>query len=343
MGYGQGVSDLIRRPQTAVTRPIVHAVLRRLQTDGTVAALGRAVRTVDEYAASLHTERVHLHAQRILAQALVEADYHTERGKKIFVGIVAPDSAYVKNFPPGEGPEDGKNFFTDEFEKYVKKIFKTTFSPAVRILILDEGGQADGSCRDGSDPIDRARTATGVPDTSGKGALATDCPDTPDTVPPVTDTGDSATPATDTRDTDTPDTDTGDTVPAVPDTNDSQTGATGDTDTSDSSDPIVRMPLVDMSTVRILPLRMLTDDASTVRTPGDMAPGGPGRPDDNAHTGVGVKTCTVCNSTLPLSGFNRNKSRPDGFANECRDCHASRGEAYRARRRARKAAESTGT
>ena len=64
-------------------------------------------------------------------------------------------------------------------------------------------------------------------------------------------------------------------------------------------------------------------------------------------TGIDISTkkCTKCKSVLPLSSFNKNKSKPDGLGTECRLCanahskkyhsehiaeHKARGSAYRA-------------
>lgn len=37
----------------------------------------------------------------------------------------------------------------------------------------------------------------------------------------------------------------------------------------------------------------------------------------------GMKTCTKCLETKPLDGFYRNKSRSDGYANQCKSCAKS--------------------
>ena len=35
-----------------------------------------------------------------------------------------------------------------------------------------------------------------------------------------------------------------------------------------------------------------------------------------------MKKCTKCKEEKPLSGFNKNKSRKDGYQSSCKKCHS---------------------
>lgn len=49
----------------------------------------------------------------------------------------------------------------------------------------------------------------------------------------------------------------------------------------------------------------------------------------NGSTDLPARVCSCCRTWKPLSEFNRNRSRPGGFAYECRDCHREYNRAYR--------------
>src|SRR3990167_6285235 len=38
------------------------------------------------------------------------------------------------------------------------------------------------------------------------------------------------------------------------------------------------------------------------------------------HLMADVKVCSSCKETHPLSSFNKNKSQPSGYANQCKNC-----------------------
>jgi len=45
---------------------------------------------------------------------------------------------------------------------------------------------------------------------------------------------------------------------------------------------------------------------------------------------VTLKLCTACATELPLSGFNRDRSKPDGLQNRCRSCSAAYNREWKA-------------
>jgi len=87
------MAPLIKRPNSAVSRPVVEAVLRRLMQQPTEVRLRIAMRAVDEYAATLHTDRVYAHAQKIVDRALIEAAEVRRAGDEFL-----PESE-IKNLP----------------------------------------------------------------------------------------------------------------------------------------------------------------------------------------------------------------------------------------------------
>lgn len=46
-----------------------------------------------------------------------------------------------------------------------------------------------------------------------------------------------------------------------------------------------------------------------------------------------TKVCPKCGRTLPITAFNKNKSRADGHSNMCRECIAEYGKVYRERKK----------
>lgn len=252
------------------------------------------MRLVDEYAASQHTGRVYQHAEKVVGQALVEAAYAKELGKKISVeleGVDGVDEEYVKNFYA---------------ESSWKKFLSDLFSEADRVRITVGASRTCEDCPDcrecPKDPEcpecphgDECPICheTGVRDTSD---TVTDCPDT----------GPLATAPSDSRAAVTPATDKGGLATDCP-------------DTADSSDAIVGAPM------SCAPLdcepngRAPDDDASTVRTPDGSA-----TPTDGESAESESKKCTRCLVLLPLSCYGRNRSRPDGYASSCRECEIKR-------------------
>lgn len=253
------MSELIKRPTTTVNRQLVHAAIQRLARHPSRDGVGVVLRMVDEYAASQHTSRVYTHADKVVAQALIDADRNAEHGYKIFVCILPPDTKFEKNFHAQNHGVYGKNFLNEEIEKYVKNFFNaTSLSQPTTIMIKDR------------------------------------------------DLGPASTPE------------------------------------------VVRARTVDTSTVRTQPTDRPVCDTSTFCMPTDDVsildgiPAADHVPEDTPAAADGPtedapKRCTVCGAWLPYASFNRNKSRPDGYTNECRDCHAARGERYRAAKRAERA------
>lgn len=301
--------ELIRKPSTRMDRRLVHAAVVRLaQHPGTI-SVETVMRMVDEYAASQHTELVYRHAERIVAETLVEAHRGMDSGKKIFIC---------------EDPEFHEKIFFDEkiFES-PKKIFKWPSAPAdspKMIMVRDLGtnGDTNNQTKVGTN---RVPTVTPAPDTSDKGALAT----------PATDTRDAVTPATDAPDKDALATVPSDSEPTVTGVTDKDALATQDCDTSDTMD------------------REPTDGVLTVRVPTDENVDNPGcaEGEKNSHTpdaskGLtdGEKTCTRCGQRKARGEFSRNRSRADGFASACRVCENERDRIRRAdKQRAKKARE----
>lgn len=256
------MSELIKRPTTTVNRQLVHAAIQRLARHPSRDAMGVVLRMVDEYAASQHTSRVYAHADKVVAQALIDADRNAEHGYKIFVCILPPDTKFEKNFHAQNHGVYGKNFLNEEIEKYVKNFFNATLLSQPKLIMIDDRdlGTTPGTNR------------TQTVDTSTVGARI------------------------------------------------------------DGAQP-VGVPIDDAP-----PFCMPTDDVSIL----DGIPAVDHVPEDTPAAADGPtedapKRCTVCGAWLPYASFNRNKSRPDGYTNECRDCHASRGERYRAAKRAERA------
>jgi hypothetical protein len=76
---------LITRPKAAVTRENVEAALIKLMRDQSSTRLRMAMRTVDEYAATLNTSRMYARVEQLVQQALVDAHRAVEDGDKIFL------------------------------------------------------------------------------------------------------------------------------------------------------------------------------------------------------------------------------------------------------------------
>ena len=296
--------ELIRKPQAQVSRQLVEAAIFRLIGHPGTTSLGTIMRMVDEYAASQHTARVYVHAERVVADALVEAHRSIENGKKIsvYVDISSLDKKQLRKYT--------ENFFTALCEVCRKKIFNTSSVPAAPPSAIMVGANPtcpvclespictnSPECPEGQEcpgcPICRN---TPVRDTSGR---TTAVRDTRDTVPPVPDTG-----GTDTVVPDTPDT--------VRSASDKATLATPAGDNTAAKDrgrkdrtPTDRVQMVDAS----------PDDTSTVRTP---SPAGLATGCENG------KTCTKCLRMLAWDRYSRNRSRADGYASACRECEQAR-------------------
>lgn len=48
------------------------------------------------------------------------------------------------------------------------------------------------------------------------------------------------------------------------------------------------------------------------------------------ETNISTKKCAKCKNVLPLSSFNKNKSKPDGLGTECRPCANAHSKKYHA-------------
>jgi hypothetical protein len=141
VSYTADMQELIKRPTASTTRAMVENALRRLSYERTVAALMRAMRVVDEYAATSHTDRVYAHAERIVAKSLVEAQRNIELGKKIFIVAF-----------------DGKKFPHELFEKYIENFFNEASSDLPTGLTILVGDLSRTPTPDGSGTTDRALT-----------------------------------------------------------------------------------------------------------------------------------------------------------------------------------------
>lgn len=339
------MAELIRKPSTRITRPVVEAALLRLVRYPGTTSVRNVMRVVDEYAASLHTDKVYKHADKLVGEALVQAAYAKELDKKISVEI---------GIEGGVSPNYVKKFF--DTESTWKKFLSDLFSGADSVSILVSGNPTNPVCPtctkspispicpDSHEcpqcPICRN---TPVRDTSGKVTLATPA-------------SGAATPVTDTRDTVTAVTDTPDTVRSASGkgalTEDRATGAgdkvslaTGATDTGDSSAPIVRMPMdcapldrvpEDAAPLSDAPLTPTADRAPKV----DMATceSGKNEPDAGAPDALAdgaetIKACTRCGRVLPLSAYVLARGRKGGRASACRECEQQRHRDYRAAKR----------
>jgi hypothetical protein len=86
------MKELIKRPGPVIDRPAVELSLHRLMRDPSEIKLDRAMRAVDEYAATLHTSRVHAHAERVVAQALIDAAGAKQDDKNFVITIRVADA-----------------------------------------------------------------------------------------------------------------------------------------------------------------------------------------------------------------------------------------------------------
>lgn len=327
--YGVAMTELIKRPSVTVSRQLVETALLRLVRYPGTTSVRNVMRVVDEYAASLYTNKVYLHAERVVGEALIEAAYAKQLGKKIFVEIDG-----VENF----SDDYVKNFYA---ESTWKKFLSDLLSEAdrVSIMVSDPSPTCPTSpestiCRECQEcpecslcPVCRN---TPVRDTSDKGTLATlasgavtDVPDTRDSVTGDTDKGGLATVPSDSRPAVTAVTDKGGLATACPDTTDSGPAAL------DVSTPttVTPAPNVDMATYE-----------SGKSEPDAGAPDAPAaavadRPDAVAADGVPVKGCTQCKRVLALSCYGRNRSRPDGRASACQECEMRRNRERREAKR----------
>lgn len=309
---------------TRVTRPLVEAALLRLVRYPGTTSVRNVMRVVDEYAASQHTELVYKHAEKIIGEALIQAAYAKESGKKIFVearveGGVSPE--YVKNFF-SECDEVHKKFFIDLlYGAESVSIMVAGASPTCTTSPVCTKCQECPECLHGAEcPICRN---TPVRDTSGKDTLAT-----PD--------GGADTPVPDTRGTVTDATDTPD---AVRSESDKGGLATDRPDTTDRV-TVVRVPMDDAQ------LNRAPESCAPPVAPADRAPevdkptyeSGKSDAEENApHAPVvdaeTIKECSRCGRPLPLSAYVLARGRRDGRASACRECEQQRHRDYRAAKR----------
>jgi hypothetical protein len=131
------MAPLIKRPNSAVSRPVVEAVLRRLMQQPTDVRLRIAMRAIDEYAATLHTDRVYQHAQKVVDRVLLEAAEAKRSGDEFL-----PDPE-IKNLPVMNfcgNCEWDKKFFVDG-----KKFLIATFSE--KEFKIDSSQDASPTCQ----------------------------------------------------------------------------------------------------------------------------------------------------------------------------------------------------
>jgi hypothetical protein len=321
--------ELIKRPSVTVTRKLVETALLRLVRYPGTTSVRNVMRVVDEYAATLFTDKVYKHADRLVGEALVDAAQAERSGKKISVEVNVD----------GVSPDYVKKFLTENFCTHEKKFLSDLVHGAESVVIMvepDDLGTSPGT--------DRVRNDLGTKSGTNRVPTATH-PSGKDTL--ATPAGGAVTPATDTRDTVTDATDTRDTVPLSGDTvapvtavTDKGGLATDCPDTADSPE-MIRVPTSDAQPVPSADPAPKVDmatyesgksepDAPALDAPADRLTGAP---DAVAEELADVKTCTQCNRSLALSCYGRNRSRPDGRASACGECEARRNRERREAKR----------
>lgn len=84
------------------------------------------MRLVDEHAATLHTSRVHAHAERIVAQAFVDAADAKQAGSEIFLCVHVDDADVCENFLPSSTDENFFKIFNNFFKEGSRSVHMRT-------------------------------------------------------------------------------------------------------------------------------------------------------------------------------------------------------------------------